>query len=109
MVVSVHLYSPAVSCTLPGERAPVPIGKEAGWLQQPVWTYRRREQFFAPARIRSPDRPARSVVTKCNRFKSLYNGASPQFKPEHLFHIMCACVRKCVCECVRARAPSYKC
>jgi hypothetical protein len=62
------------SCNLLGERAPVPIDKEAGWLQQPVWTFS-REQSFAPAQIRSSDRPARSVVTKCNRFKILYNGA----------------------------------
>jgi len=40
----------------PGE-VPVPIVKEAGWVPGPVWT---GAGSFAPTRIRSPDRPARS-------------------------------------------------
>ena len=36
---------------------PVPIVQEAGWAPGPVWT---GAENLAPARIRSPDRPARS-------------------------------------------------
>ena len=36
---------------------PVPVVQEAGWAPGPVWT---GAENFAPIRIRSPDRPARS-------------------------------------------------
>jgi hypothetical protein len=41
---------------------PMPIEWEAGRAQQPVWTFWRREKLPAPAEIRTPDRPARSLV-----------------------------------------------
>jgi hypothetical protein len=37
----------------PGEGPPVPIGQEAGWDPEPVWTQRIEEKSFAP----SGDRP----------------------------------------------------
>lgn len=37
-----ELYAPAVS---PQERTPVPIEYEAGWTQEPVWMFWRREKF----------------------------------------------------------------
>jgi hypothetical protein len=33
----------------PGKGPPVPIGEEAGWAPEPVWTQRLEEKFFAPA------------------------------------------------------------
>jgi hypothetical protein len=38
----------------PGEGTPVPIGQEAGWAPQPVWTQRIEEKSFAPAGDRTP-------------------------------------------------------
>jgi hypothetical protein len=37
----------------PGERTPVPIGKEAGWAPEPVWTQRIEEKYFAPVEDRT--------------------------------------------------------
>jgi hypothetical protein len=31
----------------PGERSPAPIGQEAGWAPEPVWTQRIEEKSFA--------------------------------------------------------------
>ena len=50
-------HSPAA---LPPGKDPVPIVQEAGWAPGPVWT---GVENLAPTGIRSPDRPARSVVT----------------------------------------------
>jgi hypothetical protein len=33
----------------PGEGRPVPIGQEAGWAREPVWTQRLEGKSFAPA------------------------------------------------------------
>jgi hypothetical protein len=43
----------------PGKRTPVPIGQEAGWAPEPVWTQKLEEKSSAPPRIepRSPGRP----------------------------------------------------
>jgi hypothetical protein len=38
----------------PGKGPPVPIGYEAGWTPEPVWTQRREEKSFAPAEDRTP-------------------------------------------------------
>jgi hypothetical protein len=32
-----------------GKGPPVPIGQEAGWAPEPVWTQRLEEESFAPA------------------------------------------------------------
>jgi hypothetical protein len=32
-----------------GKGLPVPIGQEAGWAPEPVWTQRLEEKSFAPA------------------------------------------------------------
>jgi hypothetical protein len=34
--------------------APAPIGQEAGWVSELVWTQRLEEKFFASARNRTP-------------------------------------------------------
>jgi hypothetical protein len=41
-------------CFSPGKAPPVPIGLEAGWAPEPVWTQRLEEQFFASAGDRTP-------------------------------------------------------
>jgi hypothetical protein len=38
----------------PGKGPPVPIGQEAGWAPEPVWTQRTKEKSFAPAGDRTP-------------------------------------------------------
>jgi hypothetical protein len=47
MEVSVQLHAPAALAT--GKEHPVPIGKEAGWALEPVWTLWNREQSLASA------------------------------------------------------------
>jgi hypothetical protein len=37
----------------PGKELPVPIGQEAGWASEPVWTQRLEEKFSAPVRDRT--------------------------------------------------------
>jgi hypothetical protein len=37
-----------------GKDPPVPIGQEAGWAPEPVWTQRIKEKSFAPAGDRTP-------------------------------------------------------
>jgi hypothetical protein len=38
----------------PGKKNPVPIGEEAGWASEPVWTQRLKEKSFASAGDRNP-------------------------------------------------------
>jgi hypothetical protein len=38
----------------PGKEPPVPIGEEAGWAPEPIWTQRIKEKFLAPAGDRTP-------------------------------------------------------
>jgi hypothetical protein len=66
MGVSVQHHAPAALLP-PGKGPPVPIGQEAGWAPEPVWTLRLEEKYFAPAGIepRSPGRPARSQTLYC--------------------------------------------
>jgi hypothetical protein len=37
----------------PGKGPPVPIGQEAGWAPEPVWTLRLEEKSFVPAEDRT--------------------------------------------------------
>jgi len=37
----------------PGKGPPVPIGQEAGWAPEPVWTQRLEEKSFSPPRDRT--------------------------------------------------------
>jgi hypothetical protein len=39
----------------PGEGVPVPIGYEAGWDLEPVWTLWRRDKYLASPGNRAPD------------------------------------------------------
>jgi hypothetical protein len=53
---------------LPSRKGPpVPIGEEAGWAPEPVWTQRIEEKSFAPSGDRNPiaRRPARSQTLYC--------------------------------------------
>jgi hypothetical protein len=45
------------------ERTPVPTEQKVGWAPESVRTSRRRDSSVGPAWIRTPDRPAHSVVT----------------------------------------------
>jgi hypothetical protein len=38
----------------PGKGPPIPIGQEAGWAPEPVWTQRLEEKSFASAGDRTP-------------------------------------------------------
>jgi hypothetical protein len=38
----------------PGNRPPIPIGQEAGWASEPVWTQRLEEKSFASVGDRTP-------------------------------------------------------
>jgi hypothetical protein len=40
----------------PGKVPPVPIGHEAGWAPEPVWTQRIEEKILCPRRGSNPDR-----------------------------------------------------
>jgi hypothetical protein len=51
--VSGQRHAPAALLP-PGKVTPVPIGREAGWAPEPVWTQRIEEKSFAPARDRTP-------------------------------------------------------
>jgi hypothetical protein len=56
MEVNGQLHAPAA---LPAGKEPlVPIGQEAGWAPEPVWTRWWREKFPVPAETRTPDHPS---------------------------------------------------
>jgi len=62
MGVSGQRHAPAA--LLPsGKGLPVPIGQEAGWAPEPVWTHGLQEKSFAPAGNRTPI--ARSQTLYC--------------------------------------------
>jgi hypothetical protein len=42
----------------PGKEPLLPLGYEAGWTTEPVWTRWWREKFSVPVGIRTPDHPA---------------------------------------------------
>jgi hypothetical protein len=44
----------------PGERTPVPIGQEAGWAPEPVWTQRKNVLPLSGIEPRSPGCSVRS-------------------------------------------------
>jgi hypothetical protein len=48
MGVSGQRHAPAALLP-PGKEPPVPIGQEAGWTPEPVWTQRLEEKSSAPA------------------------------------------------------------
>jgi hypothetical protein len=50
----------------PRERTPLPIEKEAVWHPEQVRLFWRREKSLVSARIQTPHRPARSIVTLPN-------------------------------------------
>jgi len=61
MKVSGQLYS--TDSLSSGKEPSIPIGYEAGWALQPVWTRWRREKNPCPYRESVAGRPARSLVT----------------------------------------------
>jgi hypothetical protein len=52
MWVSDQRHVPAA--LYPGKGPPVPIGYEAGWASELIWTERLEEKFFASAEKRIP-------------------------------------------------------
>jgi hypothetical protein len=52
MGVSGQRHAPAA--LYPGEMTPVPIGQEAGWATEPVWTQRLEEKSFVSTGDRTP-------------------------------------------------------
>jgi hypothetical protein len=53
MGVSGQRHAPA-ALLAPGKGPPVPIGQEAGWAPEPVWTQRLEEKSFTPAGVPTP-------------------------------------------------------
>jgi hypothetical protein len=50
----------------PGEGPPLPIGQEAGWAPEPIWTNRLEEKSSCLCRGSNPDRSViQSVVRHC--------------------------------------------
>jgi hypothetical protein len=49
----------------PGKEPPVPIGQEAGWAPEPVWTQRLEEKSSCLCRGSNPSRPVRSQIQEC--------------------------------------------
>jgi hypothetical protein len=47
-----------------GKGPPVPIGQEAGWAPEPVWTERLEEGSFRPCRGSNLDRPVGQTVAR---------------------------------------------
>jgi hypothetical protein len=65
MGVSGQRHAPAALLP-PGKGPPVPIGQEAGWASEPVWTQRIEEKSFAHTGNRTPiARLARSQTLYC--------------------------------------------
>jgi hypothetical protein len=73
--VSGQLYAPAA--LPPGEEPPVPIGYEAGWAPEPVWTLWSREKSIAPAGDWTPAAQPTELSPLTTRFQrlNLYSGA----------------------------------
>jgi hypothetical protein len=59
MGVSGQRHAPAALLP-PRKGPPVPIGQEAGWVPEPVWTQRINPLSLPGIEPRSPGRPARS-------------------------------------------------
>jgi hypothetical protein len=73
-VVSGQHHTPAA--LPPGEEPPVPIGKEAGWAREPVWTtwrgeesYPYRDSKFDPSAVQ----PVASRHTDCANTRICFN------------------------------------
>ena len=64
MAVSGQLHAPA-------DIPPAPIEQLAGWATE-VWSFREREKPLAPAGIRKPERPSRSLVTILTELPELF-------------------------------------
>jgi hypothetical protein len=56
------------SLLISGQRTLVPIAQEAGWDPEPGWPFWKRERFLAPVADRTPDHPARSLITVSTTF-----------------------------------------
>jgi hypothetical protein len=63
MGVSGQHHAPAALLP-PRKGPPVPIGQEAGWAPEPVWTQRLEEKSFAPAEDRNPIAPVVQPVVR---------------------------------------------
>jgi hypothetical protein len=75
MGVSGQRHAPAALLP-PGKGPPVPIGQEAGWAPEPVWTQRLEEKSFAPAGDRTPIARSSSpdtILPELTRLPALYS------------------------------------
>jgi hypothetical protein len=79
MGVSGQRYAPAA---LYRERIPVPIGQEAGWAPEPVWTQRLEEKSSASVGDRTP--VIQSVVSNYTDWPT----PAPYIAPYHLLYGM---------------------
>jgi hypothetical protein len=68
--VSGQLHAPAA--LPPGEEPPVPIGYEAAWATEPVWSRWRREKFLVPSSGIEPPNPDRLVRDYVSRKNGVY-------------------------------------
>jgi hypothetical protein len=69
----------------PGKGPPVPIGQEAGWVAEPVWTQRLEEKSFAPAGDRTPvAQPPSSGRWVITSETSVDNYFTRQYNPEDI-------------------------
>jgi hypothetical protein len=69
-------YEGEWSASCPARSTPVPIGEEAGWPPDPVWTRRRREKSPYPCLESNSGRPARSLVTILTELSRLFVSGS---------------------------------
>jgi hypothetical protein len=53
----------------PGKGPLIPIGQEAGWAPEPVWTQRLEEKYVFPCQGSNPFRPVvQSAARRCNNW-----------------------------------------
>ena len=65
----------------PRKTVPIPIVQEAVLVPQLAWTFWRQEKSQAPALIRTPDRPARSLITVMTTVKKVSFPQKVRFCP----------------------------
>jgi hypothetical protein len=73
------LVAPRPDTFIRGEKTPLPIDYESEWVPRPVWTFWRRDKYFASAGIRTPDCPAQSLITTQTGLSRLLRNTVPSF------------------------------
>jgi hypothetical protein len=77
--VSGHLHAPAA--LLPGKEPPVPIGQEAGWAPELVWTIWRKLLTLPGLELPPFSRPARSQ--SLSPVRVLFTETRLRYAPRH--------------------------